>query len=723
VTALLKSTVGVMALVAAAPLAAQTPVGGAPTQPAIEGAPAPAPAPAPTGDARRVTTYDAAFFTPFAPSTALDIVRRVPGFALILGNNDIRGFAGAAGNVVFNGSGPSSKGESLETLLSRIPAGSVVRVELGPGDLFGAEYAGKSQVLNVIFSAGAGLDGTVTASARRRFTGLVIPNLSASALIKRGVSSYGLSAGTERQDTVDEGTDTLTDPATGELVEFRRKQNHYRPRSPYIAGNFAYEPAANKAIHLNARFQRDSEDFVQTNRVFPTGGLERDDRLFLTAKSPGYELGGDISRPLAKGVVKFVAIATRRHRETLDTSLERPGGIVNGGFEQGTESQRNESIGRLNWTRSDLAGFSVETGTEVSLNTLDYHLDLFVLEPGGVRTRLDLPLDDATVREVRGEIYVTVSRSLSKSLHVDAGLNLEGSRLKVRGDTLADRSLKFLKPSVTFDYKPGGGWHSQFTVRRTVAQLNFFDFISSAELSNSRVNGGNADLLPQRAWEVRATVDHPLFGTGLLKLDAGYDYISLLQDRILTEDGFDAPGNIGTGKRAFVTLAVDAPLDRFGIKGGRLKLNGQLQRTRVEDPISGGTRGFSGVYPEWEWSAEFRRDIGKFAYGTTVSDRDRFSFFRADEVDTNYNGGIYGTAFVEYRPSERTTVTFDIDNLFNTKGLRNRLFTFPSRASPTPSLNEFRERNAHLNFGLTLKRTLGRSAKVAKSNAGAAAAS
>ena len=134
-------------------------------------------------------------------------------------------------------------------------------------------------------------------------------------------------------------------------------------------------------------------------------------------------------------------------------------------------------------------------------------------------------------------------------------------------------------------------------MRRTVAQLDFFDFISSAELSNDRINGGNADLVPQRAWEVRATLDHPLFGAGLVKLDAGYDRISLLQDRILTEEGFDAPGNIGTGKRAFVALAVDAPLDRFGIKGGRLKLNGQLQRTRVDDPISGETRGFTGVYP------------------------------------------------------------------------------------------------------------------------------
>ena len=51
-------------------------------------------------------------------------------------------------------------------------------------------------------------------------------------------------------------------------------------------------------------------------------------------------------------------------------------------------------------------------------------------------------------------------------------------------------------------------------------------------------------MLPQRAWEARISIDHPLFKTGLIKLDAGFDRIDLLQDRILTDDGFDAPGNI-----------------------------------------------------------------------------------------------------------------------------------------------------------------------------------
>ena len=152
-----------------------------------------------TGPQTRTTTYDRAYFDPFAPRTALDIARRVPGFTLDLGSTqtatgsvDVRGFAGVAGNVVINGARPSSKAESLETLLARIPAQRIVRIEVAPGDIYGSDYAGKSQVLNVIMSAEAGIDANVTAAARRVSTGSVNRDLSGSALIKRSASSINL---------------------------------------------------------------------------------------------------------------------------------------------------------------------------------------------------------------------------------------------------------------------------------------------------------------------------------------------------------------------------------------------------------------------------------------------------------------------------------------------------------------------------------------------------
>ena len=679
----------------------------------------PAPAPA---QASRTTAYPVAFFAQYAPRSALDIARRVPGFQLDLGDTDVRGFAGAAGNIVINGSRPSSKAESLESTLARIPANRVTRVEVGPGDLFGADYATTNQVLNIILSAEGGVDGNVTASLRRLYTGSLVPNGSASALIKRGASTINLSAGFAYNLNKEEGTDTITDVTpplvTGELLEFRRKFNSYEDFEPYLSASWALERAQDNAIRLNARWSPDQFDLVQRNRVTPTGEPPRDDSLVQDYDTDIFELGGDITQPLARGAIKLVGLIDRRKIDNADQYILRNGlreddAVQVGGFDQTQQADRNETIARLSWSRQNLGGFSFEAGAEAVLNTLDNTTELFEVQPDGTRVKEDLPIDSAKVKEKRGEAYVNLGRNLKPNLRVDAGLRYEYSHLTVSGDAFADRKLRFWKPSLTIDWKPGGGWRTQFSVKRTVAQLNFFDFVTVADLSGDRVNAGNENLEPQRAWEFRLTGERPILGDGLVKLQLGYDHISLLQDRVLLCDDlnpakcFDAPGNIGTGRHAFATLTVDAPLAQLW-KGLRVKFDGTVRRTRVEDPISGEMRNFTDFFPDWQWSVDVRRDIGAWSYGFNVSDRDRFTFFRTTEFDTNFNSQPYATAFVEYRPDPRTSVTFDIDNAINTHGMRNREIYIPNRAALDPFvINEFRERNRHLNLGLTVKRTFG----------------
>jgi hypothetical protein len=570
-------------------------------------------------------------------------------------------------------------------------------------------------VLNVVLSQEAGIDATVTASATRLNTGYVNTDIQGSALIRRGPSTINLSAGTGRNRQLEEGTDTLTDLSTGELIEQRRKFNSYFNKDPFLSASWALERGADKAIRLNARWQPSSFDLFQRNRVSPTGDPEHDDNLIQRYRDPVIELGGDVTRPLAGGAIKFVGLATRRKRHDVDTYIQRDGLIadnaaVNGGFEQSIRARRNETIGRASWTRSNLLGFSFEAGAEASYNTLDDQVDLFATDENGQKARIDLPIANATVREKRGEVYVNVGKTLSPSLRVDGGVNYEFSNLKVSGDATAQRTLKFLKPNLTLDWKPGGGWHSIFSVRRTVAQLNFYDFISFGELSINRVTGSNADLQPQRAWEFRATVEHPVLGDGLFKLDVGHDRISKLQDHILIFDNagkaFDALGNLGSATRTFATLTLDAPLGTVW-KGLRAKFNATVQRTRVDDPISGSPRSFSGFFPDWQWEIDVRRDAGRLSYGFDLSDRQGITFYRTDEFDTNLNKGAYLTAFVEYRPSAKTAITFSADNLLSTHAARDRLLFFPNRVQTKSSFEEYRDRNRHRSFQITLKQSFG----------------
>jgi hypothetical protein len=583
---------------------------------------------------------------------------------------------------------------------------------VGPGDLYGADYSSKSQVANLVLSADRGMAGNVTLTAVRHWFGAVIPTASGSFVLSRGPSTFNLSADTGRTDYYEEGYDRVVDAATGELVEFRSKYNSIHPHDPYVSGSWAMEKGDDDSIHLNARYAPSTFFLRQKNHVIPTGDAERDDNLIENYKTNVFELGGDITRPLAGGAIKLLALANRTHKTTLDEYHFRSlgGDEILGGFQQLTKSQRNETIGRVTWTKQKLLGFRFEVGGEMALNTLDYHLDFFDLEEGGGKTKVDLPIQDATVRETRGEVWVNAGRSLAKNLRADAGLNFEYSSLKVRGDALADRKLKFLKPSITLDWEPGGGWHTQLILRRTVAQLDFYDFVSSAELSVGRVNGGNANLQPQRSWEGRLLFEHPLFGQGKARLELGYDLVSMLQDRILVFDdqgnAFDAPGNLGTGRQIYATGTLDAPLDHIW-KGLRVTATGTLRRTRVKDPISGQPRDWSGFYSRWEWDVSARRDAGRFAYGIEVSDRRRSTFFRTDEFDTNYNTHPYATAFIEYRPSGRTTATLNFEDLTDVGGARDRQLFFPNRLTPETQLNEHRFRNSHVRVGITFKQSFG----------------
>lgn len=674
--------------------------------------------------------YDAAYFAQFAPRTAYEIVQHVPGFQLDLGSTqtvtgsvDVRGFAGTAGNVVINGERPSTKAETVDVTLQRIPAQRVVRVEVSPGDRFGSDYAGKSQVLNIVMSDEAGIDANVTAATKRWFTGYVNTDIQGSALIKRGASTINLSGGTGRNRQLEEGTDVLTDVLTGQPVEFRRKRNSYFNRDPFLSGAWSLEHGSADAIHVNARWQPSSFDLFQSNRVFPANAPPHDDNLLQNYRDPLLEIGADITRPAGGGVIKLVALETRRKRHDLDTYLGRsdllPGAPVDNGFQQLARARRNETIGRLSWTREQLWGISFEAGAEAAYNTLDSHVDFSSIGPDGNRIPIPLPIANATVTERRGEVYMSFGKTLSTGLRLDGGLNYEWSHLKVQGDANADRTLTFLKPNVSVDWKAPGGWHARASLRRTVAQLDFYDFISLADLSAQRVNGGNSQLQPQRTWELRGMLDRPLWRTGLLKLELGYDLVSKLQDRILLFDGrgvgFDSPGNLGTGRRYYAQLTIDTPLDRLW-KGLHVKLDGTWQHTSVKDPVDGHSRKWSGYYPDWQWNLDVRRDAGRWSYGVSANDYQRWTQYRTDTLDTYHNGGVFGTAFIEFRPRPSTTIRLDVDNALNTTGVRDlRRFT-PNRAQANQVIDELRVRNRHPSFGITLKQSFAGGARRVASN-------
>ena len=93
--------------------------------------------------------YPASFFSGYQPVSAGDMVEQVPGFQISDGDGS-RGFAGAGGNVLINGERPSSKQDSVSSILARIPASRVERVELIRGNTGRFDAGGQAILVNVI---------------------------------------------------------------------------------------------------------------------------------------------------------------------------------------------------------------------------------------------------------------------------------------------------------------------------------------------------------------------------------------------------------------------------------------------------------------------------------------------------------------------------------------------------------------------------------------------
>lgn len=663
------------------------------------------PAMAQQSDERGRTVYEAGYFQSFAPSTALDIVNRIPGFSLDTGNNDVRGFGQAAGNLVINGQRPSSKSDTLETILGRIPANRVLRVEVGTGDLFGAEYSGKAQVVNLVLTEQGGLSGTAELEISRDYTGDIHPVGSVSALLRSGKSTFNASAGYRGEAFTEEGYDRLVSLPDRDLIEYRRKVNDISDGQYFATLSWAHDDGANRTAHLNGRVARGLYRLSQTNDVTPAIGPVRDDIYRQRINIWDYELGGDISRPLAGGGIKLILLATRRNWDNFEYNHNRIQSDVIGGYDQSVLYQRDEAVSRLVWNRNNWKGWNVELGVEGAFNQLDNEVALNGIGPDGTRTPIALPVANAVVTEYRAEPFVTLGRSLTSKLRMDAGLTYETSRLTVTGDADAKRSLSYLKPKLSFDWRPGGKWKLQASVARTVAQLDFGDFVGAAELSNDRVDGGNPDLVPQRVWTFRASAERPIFTNGRIFVEGGYKSFTQVQDRVPLEEG-DGPGNLGNGRQFFATGALTLPLSQWGIKGGQLTGNISWGDTRVRDPYTHQYRHFSG-YSSLGADLGFRQDLGKFAWGVDMDVGTWGTTFWRTEEDSNRRSDPQFSAFVEYRPTSKTTVKLTGENLSDIPAVRRRLFFTPDRSNLIPDAEEFRVRNAHIQLFLTLKHNFG----------------
>jgi hypothetical protein len=618
-----------------------------------------------------VIGYPAAFFAPMSPNTAYDMVRRIPGFAFDDGSS-LRGFAGAAGNVLIDGQRPASKTDDLASLLARIPATQVARIDLIRGAQPGIDMQGKAVVANVIRKTGQGFTGVAAVGQFTTGDGYTDPQVRLEGTWRGDGRMLQGSLLDLKGHFNTEGSGRHLILAPDGQVRDSSKTHDSAPQWIYQA-TAAYEtPALGGKARLNLTLL-DQPYRVHTVDLFGLAGrqvshVKQDPR----DAEAGLNFSRDLSPALGLELFGLQHLNRTRATSTFVTAADS---------ELFTLANRGgESIGRgvLHWRPS--ARLTVDGGGEVAYNWLTARTAF-----GDNGVAIPIPAGNVRVTETRGEAFTTATWRPRASLSVEAGVRVEGSTIASSGDVVLSRSLVFAKPRVLVTWSPDAADQLRVRIEREVGQLDFTSFAASAALNVNGVVAGNPNLLPQQDWAFEAAYDRHFWTDGVASLTLRHLALTDVIDRVpvfAPSGTFDQPGNIGGGGEDDIIAAFELPLGRFGIPGGTFRGAATWRESKVTDPATGARRRISGQHPV-DAALHFSQDLPrwKLNWGVDAAFGYRERFFRFNEVDTNRVNTV-ATLFLEYKPRPDHGLRFTLDTAAGLYDVTRQVYAGPRGAAP-----------------------------------------
>ncbi len=645
--------------------------------------PQPACAATPIATASGRVSYDAAFFAQYNPQTALDMVRQTPGFSLD-GGDGRRGFSGAVGNLLIDGVRPTAKSQSLDSILSRIPARQVLRVEVLRGAETSGDASGQSQLVNIVrtTSAGSGVWEVGFVHNRERLS----PRGEASYSGRNGQIEYGLGASYHSQNRDLPGWRRFYNAAgalTG-TADTRPLVNDFREAA--LNGNFAM-PLAGGRLGANAQVDQGRFSSTAGFNFFDAAGAPDFALASLTEEQfGGYEIGLNYDRDFGPWSLALIGLLNRRTYENDENGrFEDSLGNLDSTYTQAIAQDSGETILRGSLSRALGARHRIEFGGEGAFNSLDQSLS-FVEDTGAGPAPVTIPNSNVLIEEERAEFFGSHSWRPADAWSIETRLAWETSTLTFTGDTDQSVELSFWKPSVQIVRSLAGANQLRFRVYRDVGQLDFGDFTSAAAVADSLISGGNPDLVPQTDWRAELGADLR-FGGAALGLTLTHHQFSDVADLVLItvpdppnpDILFDAPGNIGQGDALSLDVNFSTPVSF--IPGGRLTIEGSLWDTEVTDPVTGDSRIIS-FRPESRIEATFRQDLRelRLAWGVSIFKEGEVQAYRFNEIDTTEEGP-WGELFIETTAlPNNMKLRLTADNFFNGTIHRDRRFFSPNRA-------------------------------------------
>ncbi len=624
--------------------------------------------------------YPPTFFTAVRPSTALDMINWLPGFT-VEDTRDFRGLEGSTGNVLIDGKPPTSKTDTLLSVLRRIPSDQVERVDLIVGGAPGINMRGRNVMANVVLKPATKPKKTVTGQTYVDKRGRLSPQLTLTRSNKHdGIvseASLELSRNIVIFPGFGYGAMTRRDGGGGLIYA---ADETFLVGGPSAVGSASYErPLGAGRLRISASSRYFATDYRDDLRLTSAPGAYRfhhQDSYFQN------ELGLRYERGFGRLNLELQALERTSALDGEDLNTRPP--VVTTEIQ---EANQTESVvrGVLRFKRD--ATLTLEGFAEGAFNTSDTRSSGTV---GGVpRTAPGFDIE-----ERRGETGATAAWKPNAKFSLDAALKVEASRLSAGGAADLTRRFTYLKPKLAISWAIDKQTQLRLRFEHEVGQVGFTQYLTYSEPTTGQIRVGNPNLKPNRAYLAEAILQRSFWTGGDLSLTvrpkALRDVIDIAPVR--RETGVvGVVSNISSGRQTEVIANLTLPLKRLGVTGGTLRGSVTWRQMRVTDPTDGQSRRLSGQ-PAHQAELHYAQDLParKLNLGVDAFYRGKTTVYRPfgnDVVEPWPRLNL----FVEYRPAPTWTLRAEVQNLPAVKSrLTSRLHSGPRTVAPLLYLDDRR---------------------------------
>ncbi len=642
--------------------------------------------------------YDQAYFARFNPTTAEDLLRRVPGVPAILdavgtGNQD-RGLGSGGDQILIGGRRFPGKTNDLGANLRRIPAGDVERVELLRGTSSGVDVQSKGTLVNIILKDGANLRGSGNYELNARFDGTGWSGADGLVSYSGSLGAMTYVLGVERN--------VWGGPREGQIrwskrsrderyyypggaLQELRPQAYRRDQEKWnYTGSLNYEFKDGGRLGLNGLYQTmdvNETDVTPLTR-YSLAGAATSTAVETHVRVPPQdilELGGQYERSIGRGKFNSVFIVTRRDLPVDDRRDRVEAGRNIEISRSELDKKTGEDIVRASYAWPVFKGQTLEIGAEGARNKLSQNLHVFQdRNADGLLEEVVIPTALARVKEVRAEFFANHNWTLTSKLTLQSSLTYEGSKITNNYPFSPERKLGFVKPRVDLRYQPANNTRFRFLVERTISQLDFSNFVPAFDFVDNEVDAGNPGLDPEKTWVYEVGYERRLAKDGgVIEARAFYNDITDALDKIpLLDSGgkfYSALGNLDHARSYGAEGKASLRLDRFGLRDAVLSGRYLRQTSQTTDPFTLRHRRVKNDR-RYSYDFGFRQDLPKrgLAYGLNVSALGGPSLTSDIAVVEYFQVKPVVEAFVERKLPHNLTLRMELQNLSRSHEVKAR---------------------------------------------------